>query len=85
MLNDEEIIAKIKKIVSDVLNVKTENLTFETHYQNDLGVDSVEMITLLVGFETECKCTISENEFRKLKTIGDTFHYIKTNILRDEL
>ena len=40
---------KIKKIISEVLNVDVEEITMETTFVDDLGADSLDIFQIIMG------------------------------------
>ena len=44
---------KIKKIISEVLNVDAEEITMDTTFVDDLGADSLDIFQIIMGLEEE--------------------------------
>ena len=44
---------KLKKIISEVLNVDPDEITMETTFQDDLGADSLDVYQIIMGIEEE--------------------------------
>lgn len=71
----DEIFDKVKGQVVEVLRIPPENITLETNYI-DLGVDSLDYMTLIVALEDALDCLIPGEDVRKLATVGETVDYI---------
>lgn len=68
---------KIKEIVAESLGVEGSTLTAETAFQEDLGVDSLDLFELVMALEEEYDVQIPTEDLGKMSTIGDVEEYIK--------
>lgn len=66
-----ELIIKFKKG-----RVAPEALSAEASLANDLGLDSLDMMELIVLAEDACQVQIDLEEAKSLKTLGETAQYI---------
>ncbi len=71
---------KIKKIVSEVLNVDEEEITMDTTFVDDLGADSLDIFQIIMGIEEEFDIEIANEEAEKIATVGDAVEQIKNAI-----
>lgn len=71
-----EIEAKVKSIVSEQLNVPSDEVTVEKSFIDDLKADSLDIVELVMSFEDEFKLTIPDEDYDKIKTVGDAVKYI---------
>ena len=53
---------KIKKIISEVLNVDAEEITMDTTFVDDLGADSLDIFQIIMGLEEEFDIEIANEE-----------------------
>lgn len=72
----DEVHAKVKKVISEVFKKDESELTLETKIIDDLGAESLDIITLLMEFEDTFDRKIPDEDVEKLVTIGDTVQYI---------
>lgn len=82
-LDTEVMFQKIASRVSEQLGVTLEKVTLESHYLNDLGADSLDLMELMMAIEQdfqEYDLAIPDEEAEKLLTIKDTIHYIEKYI-----
>ena len=68
---------KIKKIISEVLNVDVEEITMETTFVDDLGADSLDIFQIIMVLEEEFDIEIANEEAEKIVTVGDAVEQIK--------
>jgi acyl carrier protein len=47
-----------------------------------LGLDSLDIVELIMELEEECEITIPENEAERIKTIADAIRYIAEELRR---
>eukprot|EP00493_Phyllostaurus_siculus_P000235 UN00237 len=46
-------------------------VTMEAHFINDLGLDSLDVVEVVMAFEDEFGCEISDEEAEKIFTVND--------------
>ena len=67
---------RVKKIITEQLNVTDEQLTPEASFIDDLGADSLDQVELVMALEEEFGNEIPEEEAEKLQTVGSVIEYI---------
>ena len=72
----DEVYAKVKKVIAEVFKKEESELTLETKIIDDLGAESLDIITLLMEFEDTFERKIPDEDVEELVTIGDTVQYI---------
>lgn len=75
-MTKEEIIAKVKGVVSEKLNVGEDQVTTDAKFVEDLGADSLDQVELIMALEDEFELKIPEEEAEKLTTVGAAVEYI---------
>ena len=68
---------KLKKIISEVLNVDEQEITMDTTFVDDLGADSLDIFQIIMGLEEEFDIEIANEEAEKIATVGDEVEQIK--------
>ena len=68
---------KLQKIISEVLNVDTEEITMETTFVDDLGADSLDVFQILMGIEEEFDIEIANEAAEGIVTVADAVEQIK--------
>ena len=62
-MSTDEIASKVMDIVAEQLQV-------------DLGADSLDTVELVMAFEDKFNISITDEDYEKIKTIGDAVNYI---------
>lgn len=78
---NQEIFEKVKKIIAEVLNIDEEKILIDSKIVDDLGAESLDLVTLLMEFEDEFNRKIPDNDVEKLITVKDAVTYIENKIL----
>ncbi len=76
----EEVLAKVKGVVAEKLNVGEDQVTWEAKFVEDLGADSLDLVELVMACEDEFELKIPEEEAEKLTTVGAVVDYICTKL-----
>jgi len=69
---------RIIGIVADHLQVPLEDITRESSFMDDLKADSLDIVELVMGFEDEFNIRISDDDYKKIRTVGDAIEYGKS-------
>ena len=71
---------KLQKIIAEVLNVDTEEITPDTTFVDDLGADSLDVFQIVMGIEEEFDIEIPAEEVEEIVSVGDAVEQIKNLI-----
>lgn len=71
------ILEKIKDIMEEELGKDKNEVTLESDIIKDLGLDSLDIVTLIMAVEDEYGFTADDDEIVNLKTVGDVVKYIE--------
>ena len=72
--------AKVKEIIIDKLGVEESQITPEASFTNDLGADSLDIVELVMGFESAFNVSIPDEDAEKIGTVGDATKYLKEKL-----
>jgi len=72
--------AKVKEIIIDKLGVEESQITPEASFTNDLGADSLDIVELVMGFESAFQVSIPDEDAEKIGTVGDAIRYLKEKL-----
>jgi acyl carrier protein len=72
-----ESMERIKKIILDRLGVDESKITEDSSFVDDLGLDSLDIVELIMAFEEEFDIEISDKDAEKIKTFGDVINEIR--------
>ena len=64
-------IEKVKKLISNQLNVAESKITEDSKLVEDLGADSLDTVEMLMAFEEEFGISIPDEEAMKMRTVKD--------------
>ena len=67
----EDTLAAVKEVIVEVLKIDADNITLETRFIEDLKADSMDQFFLIDGFSEKFNVTISDDEAKSIKTVGD--------------
>ena len=71
---------RVKKIVSEQLGVKEEEVKNEASFVEDLGADSLDTVELVMALEEEFETEIPDEEAEKITTVQLAIDYINANL-----
>ena len=74
----EEVVSRVKKVITNHLGVKDEKVTENAKFIEDLGADSLDQVELVMAFEEEFKCEIPDEAAEKIVTVKDAIDLIKS-------
>ncbi len=67
-------------LLINTLGISQEDIKSDTHFTNDLGADSLDLVELTIEFEKAFKITIPDKDVERLQTIGDAENYLKNKL-----
>jgi acyl carrier protein len=67
---------RIKKRIVKQSGIDESKITENSSFLDDLGLDSLDIIELIMIFEEEFKIEIPDKEAEKIKTVGDMIRYL---------
>ena len=77
---DQEIYAKVKEIVAELLDIDEGEITPESKFQADLGADSLDLVELIMEFEERFGGEISDEDAQTITTVGEAVKYVETHM-----
>ena len=72
-----ETLEKLKEIVCKQLEVKPEQVVPKANFMDDLKADSLDVVELVMKFETEFEIEIDDQVASKIQTVEDALKYIE--------
>jgi len=79
-MTKDEVLAKVKAVVAEKLNVGEDQVTTDAKFVEDLGADSLDQVELIMALEDDFELKIPEEEAEKLNTVGSAIDYIVSKI-----
>ncbi len=71
---------RIKKMIVKQSGIDESKITENSSFLDDLGLDSLDIIELIMAFEEEFDLEIPDEEAEKMKTVGDVIKYLKKEV-----
>lgn len=71
------ILERLKQMVSEQLDIDVKNVTPDCDIKNDLGLDSLDIVEILMSVEEEWDIIIDDDETESIKTVGDVIALIE--------
>lgn len=79
-MDREEILQKVIDVIADQISVDIDEIDESTSLENDLEVDSLDLLQIVTAIEDEFNITIEDEAFGTVKTVGDAIAYIESLI-----
>lgn len=76
---DQEIINKINKVFEESFEIEKERLVPQAHIFTDLGLDSLDIVDLVVALQNSFGVKIrNEEKVRDIRTLQDIYQFISS-------
>ena len=79
MSSREEIVVKVKELISDNLGVKSDEIAPEASFIDDLGADSLDIVELVMAIEKEFDIEVPDEDAELISTVQDAINYIASH------
>lgn len=78
MLSKEAVTEKLQMLLKDLLKLEdTQLITLDTHLQEELGIESLEMVDMIIAVENAFSIKFpSSTNYEKVRTLGDVANLI---------
>ena len=73
------ILEKVKKLISEQLDVEENEIELESSFQDDLEADSLDVVELIMAIEDEFDIEIPDEDAEKMTTVKNAVDYIQNN------
>ena len=73
------IFEKLKKILSEQLEINESLITLETNIVDDLGASSLDLVDLAMSVEDEFGIEVPDELIETVQTVGDVVNFIEEN------
>ena len=79
-MNESEIFAKVKSIVTEQLSVEPDSVTPKSNLADDLNADSLDTVELVMDLEEEFDVEINDEEAEQITTVQQAVDYISNKV-----
>lgn len=76
--------SRVVEIIVEQLGAKSEKVTMDARFREDLEADSLDLVELMMAFEEEFGGEISDEEAQKVQTVGEVVELLKKAGATDE-
>ena len=75
------IFEKLKELISEQMGIEAGSIAMESNFEEDLGVDSLDIVELSMALEQEFDIgEMSEEDLAAIKTVGDLVGYLQKQL-----
>ena len=71
---------RVKKIVSEQLGVKEEEIQNSSSFVDDLGADSLDTVELVMALEEAFECEIPDEDAEKITTVQQAIDFVNSHL-----
>jgi len=71
-----DVAAKVKEIIAEQLNQNVDGIANTSHFVNDLGADSLDVVEMVMAFEEAFDLEIPDEDAEKIQTVQDAINYL---------
>jgi acyl carrier protein len=75
-MDRDEILERVREVVSDVLGVNLQDMALESRFVEDLGAESIQSVELVAAFEEEFDVELDEEAALQVQTVGRAVDFI---------
>lgn len=68
---------KVRTIIADVCQMPEEEITEQTNLTADLGLNSFELVNLIIAFEDAFHIEVADDELDRFETVADILTYLE--------
>ncbi len=79
-MSQDDIFARVKKIVADQLEVDPSEVKPEANFANDLGADSLDTVELVMALEEEFDIEIPDEAAEAITTVQASVDFINSKL-----
>lgn len=79
LLDKQDVLQRVLDIVKNFEKVDASKVTPESHFINDLGLDSLDVVEVVMAIEQEFILDIPDHEAEKIQSVPEAVEYIAQN------
>ncbi len=79
--NDTNLFETIRQVIAEQLEIDVSQVTPEAKFVKDLGVDSLDIVELIMALEERFGIEISDEQAEKIVNVGDVMRYIEKQLI----
>ncbi|WP_415751966.1 acyl carrier protein [Helicobacter pylori] len=79
--NDTNLFETIRVVIAEQLEIDVSQVTPEAKFVKDLGVDSLDVVELIMALEEKFGIEIPDEQAEKIVNVGDVMRYIEKQLI----
>ncbi len=79
--NDTNLFETIQAVIAEQLEIDVSQVTPEAKFVKDLGVDSLDIVELIMALEERFGIEIPDEQAEKIVNVGDVMRYIEKQLI----
>jgi acyl carrier protein len=79
-VSERPLYRRLLDLTADVLDLTAGQVTPDTEFANDLGVDSLDLVELVEALEAEFAIKIDDEELAEITTVGEAYDLVAGKI-----
>lgn len=76
----DEVLSVLKEVLVDRLKVDSDTITEEANLFEDLGLDSIDLMTVVMAVEERFSIEVSDDELEDVTTLGQAADLLSTKV-----
>lgn len=76
----DEVLTALKEVLVDRLKVEADTITEEANLFEDLGLDSIDLMTVVMAVEERFSIEVSDDELEDVTTLGQAADLLSTKV-----
>lgn len=69
---------RVKKVIAEHLSMNEEEIKLESNFQDELGIDSLDIFEIVMELEDEFEIEIPNEDIESVKVVEDLVKYINS-------
>lgn len=79
LLDKADVLQRVLEVVKNFEKVDASKVTGESHFINDLGLDSLDVVEVVMAIEQEFVLDIPDHDAEKIQSIPEAVEYVASN------
>jgi acyl carrier protein len=76
-MEKNEITKKVIALTAQKLSAKTQTISEQTSFEEDLNADSIDIADFIMELENEFQIDIPDSDLEKIRTVADAVNYVQ--------
>ncbi len=77
---ETNLLTELHEMIADIIDIDKEMIDHDTHFINELGVDSLLALEVLVALERKYKIKLSEEELRQMYSLRKVYELVNSYV-----